>query len=204
MNIESNIRLGKLFLILLHLVLLYVGFLAAYGVYEALSSTNDLLINHQLILITSLVAIVSFNLFDLYSSWKRKSIKNLVYSIVLALSTVCLINLGISWFSVVPLSSGLVLLAFAFQLFFVGGMHIPLWSIQKKNHGLKKVLIIGEDKGEDAGLAKKILKHQPGWFLVHGYTNVKNKNLTKSDLSVVDAVLISQVLLKIRKRKWSS
>lgn len=185
--------LSLLFLALFDLLLLNQGLVFSYWFqYDLEFSIQNIKNYSNLIQEISLISLVVFYFFDLYTDWRRKSIRNLVLSIILAIITVTAFTLSYTfWVQVNPVPRKIILIASVIQIVLITLSRSSIWIISKMLFGRSRVLIIGEDLTECLTVAEKVLQHANGWFVVQDIMQSSQKNDLFEKLQSVDTVLLS-------------
>ena len=149
-----------------------------------------------------LFTILVFYMFDLYTDWKRRSVHNLFYSLILSLIIVNLLCIVASFiFREFAFPRSVLIISFVMQLLLILGYRSVYYWISKSIHGIKKVIIVGKEFENTDLLVDKFHHHSPGWFKVKGY--IYFEELTSGFLENkplnFDAVLINNDLLEDQK-----
>jgi exopolysaccharide biosynthesis polyprenyl glycosylphosphotransferase len=148
----------------------------------------------------SLSALIILYMFDLYTDWRRKGIHDLIYTLILSISTLTMLTMVLTFLDrgfAFPRS--VILIAFIVQSILLVTSRSALWLLSKKLFGSKKVLIVGVDYDNGISLAKKFLQHCKGWFIVSDLLLVENRKELKSKIYNVDVILLSPDITKEHK-----
>lgn len=132
-----------------------------------------------------------FLMFDLYSDWRRKSIQDLILSIVLSILTLSVITMAFTFLDrgfAFPRS--VLFIGAGFQVIFITLSRTIIWSLDKNKFGSQRVLIIAQDSKEGLALAEKFLLHTKGWFVIDGF-NLPNISEVESKLNHIDVVILN-------------
>jgi exopolysaccharide biosynthesis polyprenyl glycosylphosphotransferase len=148
----------------------------------------------------SIVTLIIFYMFDLYSNWRRKSLYNLLYLIVLAVATLGLSTMALTfWYRGFSFPRSVIILSMLLQILFLALTRTAIWWFAKRRYGLRKVLIIDRDLESAVAFAYKFLSHAAGWFVVHRFLSVEQWKVHISVIEEVDVVLLSPSLAKDEK-----
>jgi len=131
-----------------------------------------------------------FLMFNLYSNWIRKSIQDLILSILLATLTLSAVTLVFSWIE--PefiVTSRAIMIGGIFQAVSITLSRSLIWVFNKKAYGAKRVLVIMRDLKEGSILVEKILNHTKGWFTLVGLLPVNQ--LSEVEFKEIDIILIN-------------
>ena len=132
-----------------------------------------------------------FLMFDLYSNWRRKSIQDLVFSILLSIASLSVITMAFTFLdrgfafprSVIFIGAGL-------QVVFITLSRSIVWYLDKRIFGSQRVLVIAQDSKEGSMIAEKLIQ-QKGWFTIDGFLSAEKISEVESKLESIDVVLIS-------------
>ncbi|BAU26522.1 exopolysaccharide biosynthesis polyprenyl glycosylphosphotransferase [Aneurinibacillus soli] len=143
----------------------------------------------------SLVSLVVFYMFDLYSNWRRKSLYNLVYAIVLSIGTLSLITMILTfWYRGFSFPRSVIVLTFFIQVILFIGIRSFVWWAAKRKYGRRSVLIIDHTKEQAALFAQKFHQHIEGWFVIHDRLEAACWKERTDLIHDVDVVLLSPLL----------
>lgn len=139
----------------------------------------------------SIIVLLIFYMFDLYASWRRKSIYNLIYSIALSVLSLNLVAMALTfWYRGFGFPRGVITLGIPVQVAFLTISRSIIWLAAKKFHGRKRVLIVGENTEDCLQLAEKFLGHDRGWFVIDSFLPVTELKKLEAKLQAVDVVLL--------------
>ncbi|WCN38102.1 sugar transferase [Aneurinibacillus uraniidurans] len=143
----------------------------------------------------SLVSLVVFYMFDLYSNWRRKSIYNLIYAIVLSVGTLSLFTMALTfWYRGFSFPRSVIVLSFLIQVVLFISIRSLVWWAAKRKYGRRRVLIIDEKREQAFLFAKKFLQHTTGWFVIHDVLEAERWKKMIHTIHEVDVVLLSPML----------
>ncbi|MDR3587308.1 MAG: sugar transferase [Desulfosporosinus sp.] len=142
----------------------------------------------------SILAGFTFSMFDLYSNWIRKSIQDLISSIILSIVTLLLLTMAL-----IIIDQGyafprsVIIIGAILQFISISLSRSVIWLLNKRAFGSQRVLIIIQDFKEFPILAEKIFQHTKGWFTIGGFLTANNLLLSELESSFkdIDVVLIS-------------
>ncbi len=148
----------------------------------------------------SLSSFVIFYMFDLYSNWRRKSLYNLIYSIVLSIGMLSLITVVLTfWYRGFSFPRSVIFLAAIIQIILFILTRSFIWWFAKRIYGQRKVLIVDKDIKRGFLLAQKFMQHTKGWFVVHKFLPVQNWKKETGIIYEVDVVLLGTSLNREEK-----
>lgn len=138
-------RFVRILLAMVDIILVYLGFIMTYWVFELLSiPTEGTIIDNVKLIVLSASSLFVFYLYDLYSDWRRKSIQHLVYSIVLSMVVFSGFEFMISkWTPYLSFQLSYIFVVFLIQTNLLICLRICFWLVNKKLFGKKKVYIMG-------------------------------------------------------------
>lgn len=143
------------------------------------------------LLIITLVCLLTFYLFDLYGSWQRKSLNNLICSTFLAMMlfavTSLVMGLLLAWTTTVHL----LFIASFLQFVFIVSARLAMWHFARYKHGLKNVLVVSKSNMDGQVIADKFHRHPRGWFRVMDIVTTQHRGSIKKYLKQTDVVIIS-------------
>lgn len=148
----------------------------------------------------SMFCLIAFYMFDLYSNWKRKSLHHLLYTIFLSLLLVMVLTMSLTYMGKgFSFPRSVILFATFLQIIVLGLSRWLMWQIDRKKHGSKKVLIIGDTIENGLSLAEKCMNHSKGWFVIQGFLPAHSKRLLHKKMAEVDVVLLGASLNREEK-----
>ncbi|MFT9849637.1 sugar transferase [Aneurinibacillus sp. REN35] len=201
MTRNSRVKVYKSFFALLDLFLVNAAFILAFRIKFG-TQVPDYNWNSYTSVLPwlSIVTLIIFYMFDLYSNWRRKSLYNLIYLIVLAVATLGLSTMALTfWYRGFSFPRSVIVLSMLLQVIFLIMTRMSIWWLAKRRYGLRKVLIIDSDLERGVVFAHKFLSHAAGWFVVHRFLSVKQWRAHTSMIEEVDVVLLSPSLVKDEK-----
>jgi exopolysaccharide biosynthesis polyprenyl glycosylphosphotransferase len=191
-NKNPSANVHRIFLIFLDLALVYISFSFSYWIQtEGLSLNLGIKIDNSLIFFLFIISFFSFYLFDLYVDWRRKNIRNLLYSVFLSSLTSAGLMLVMLMIKGAVMSIPFVIAVFCMQTVMLCIARFLLWHQLKRIYANKKVLIIGEDYEMNLRMADKFLGQKQDWFIISDFLPIAKKEFFISKLQSVDAVLIA-------------
>lgn len=196
-------RSGKIFLAIIDITLVYVGFIMTNWVFGQFSiPTKGSIIDNFGLIVLSASSFFVFYLYDLYSDWRRKSIQHLVYSIILSMVVFSGFGFMISkWTPFLSFQLGYIFAVFLIQTNLLICIRLCFWLVNKKLFGKKKVYIIGEDSNTGLHLAGKFLNHNKGWFEISGYIPLTKKGSIHEYVEKGDLFLLSPTINRLDKEE---
>lgn len=179
-------------ILLLDIILVNFSFILAYLVrYNFTLPRFNLEPYLSLIPWISVITGFIFLMFDLYSNWRRKSIQDIAFSIVLSTLMLSLITMAFTFMNRgFSFPRSVIFIGACLQILFVTLSRSIVWYLDKRTFGSQRVLVIAQDLKEGSILAEKLLK-QKGWFTIDGYLSTDKISEMESKLELIDVILIS-------------
>lgn len=144
----------------------------------------------------SIIGFIIFYMFDLYANWRRKSIYNLFYSIVLSVLTLTLFTMALTfWYRGFSFPRSVIIVTPLIQVVLLAVSRSLIWYGSKHRYGRKRVLIVGENQADGLRLAEKFFGHDQGWFIITDFVPADKLAAMEQKLAQVDVVLLSSSLV---------
>lgn len=196
-NKNPGANAHRIFLVFLDIALVYISFSFSHWIHaEGLSIDLGVEIDNSLIFFLLISSFLSFYLFDLYVDWRRKSVRNLLYSVILSSLTLSGLMLAMLMIKGAVMSIPFIITAFCIQTVMLCTMRFLFWNQLKRIYANKKVLIIGEDYEASLKMADKFLSQKQEWFIISDFLPLIKKEFLLSKLQSADAVLIAPEINK--------
>jgi len=139
----------------------------------------------------SMFCFLALYMFDLYSSWNRKSLHHLLYTIFLSVLLVMVLTMSLTYMGKgFSFPRSVILFATFLQILVLGACRAFLWHLGRKKHGSKKVLVVGDDLESGVSLAEKCMNHSTGWFIIHSFLPAHCRRVLQKKMAEVDVVLL--------------
>lgn len=180
-------RLDKSLMLGMDLSFILTGYFITEWIYDyPIANTNS-----NTILILTLICLLTFYMFDLYGNLQRKSSKNLVCSIFLAMMIFTLTSMFIGFLLSWTTTVNLLLIASFLQFIFIVTARLAMWHFARYRHGLKNVLVVSKSNLDGQTIAEKFHQHHRGWFRVMDIVTTQHRGSIKKYLKQADVVIIS-------------
>lgn len=105
------------------------------------------------------------------------------------------------WFRGFAFPRSVLLFAATFQLILIGAWRAAFWSVERRLHGERPILIVAGTPlstaaacaagDEELSLIRRFLNIPRGWFRLHAVVPYHNLNLIEAEMGEVDAVLLA-------------
>ncbi len=143
----------------------------------------------------SFVTFITFYMFGLYSTWKRQSIENLIYTIVISVITLSLIGMALTfWQREFAFPRTVLILSVVIQVIIMVAGRSLVWNISRWFFGQKKVLIVGAVIEDGLFLMEKFAHHTKGWYVVQDFAQAADLSSLTEKILQADVVVISSLV----------
>jgi exopolysaccharide biosynthesis polyprenyl glycosylphosphotransferase len=196
MVMGKHSKLQILLLALSDILLINFGFAAAF-VMRFGFDLPDYNLDPYLTLVPwlSIITLIVFYMFDLYASWRRKNIYNLVYAVVISVFILMMITMALAfWYRGFAFPRSVLSITVVVQIALLATSRSIFWIVDKRLHGRKKVLIIVDQANSEIAVADKFLEHDKGWFDVAEVISGSELKLLDFKLNQVDVVVFNASL----------
>jgi len=170
--------LYKPIVIALDVLLVNAGFLLAFYIQWGRLATrpkNVLAYEHLAILI-SVITVISFHLLDLYQDWLRRSLRHVIYSIIIAVTVTLMTTMALGfWSRQFAFPRSVLILASIIQIFLVSAYRAEMRKLYRRWFGNRRTVVVAESP--DAGLlaAEKFQDQSRGLYAIE-------RSLTRREL----------------------
>ncbi|MFC8685095.1 sugar transferase [Brevibacillus porteri] len=188
-------------IILLDTLAIHAGFIMAFFIrFQNNLPEENLVAYQQTALWLSIVSIILFYFFELYSNWARKSYHQLMYSVFISVGLMMVFTMAVSfWYREFAFPRSVILLSGVLNLILIGIIHTAVWYAQRLTFGKKKVLIVGQDVNDGLLIANKVLDHNKGWFTVKEFVPYCDHPKFLLSLTQAEVVILSPNIPKDEK-----
>ncbi len=147
---------------------------------------------------TSLVFLLLLAAFDLYTP-RRRGILPVINSVLVVTSMMSVATMALSfWLRGFAFPRGVLVLGTMFQMVFLSAWRLLCWALERRWHGLKRVMVVGSlDGGKD--LLQKFIDAPPGWLKPAFYFLPEDIEVIAGHLPEVEAVLLTSSVPNERK-----
>jgi exopolysaccharide biosynthesis polyprenyl glycosylphosphotransferase len=196
MNRLVRFFLYKPIVVAVDVLLVDAGFLLAYllgnGYLPAPLQRDSVL---PLSVLFSLSTLIIFHLLDLYRDWLRRSLRHVLYSVIIAVVIMLLTTMGLAfWSRPLAVPRGLLLLAACFQVTLLCAYRIFMRRIYRHSFGNRRTVIVGETDEDAASIMRKFEAHDVGLYHVEGYRLRRDLMPPYRELDDAETVVLSQGL----------
>ncbi|REJ10267.1 sugar transferase [Halobacillus trueperi] len=172
--------------IFIDMALLFSGFRIIYNFFEA-SSIVDFPFHTASLPLALGIAYMIFTFSDSYRNWERKSVKDLMYSVVFSMTILGLfISLGIVFTSWFTFGISYLMVSISLQTLLLLLVRLLAWSLIRKR-AIKRIWLIGNDDSK----MHHFLEQNEGWYQICGSSHSMDENILTKYGEETDALLVS-------------
>ena len=193
----------RVFYLIIDLFIIYGSIAFVFYLLENIDMLEDFQKNFEAFtLITPFIGILYLILmyaFGLYNI-TRKNLTELIYTVFLISVSLLIGTMGICFFVrdiALAFPRSVILLSGLFYFIFLTLWYILTWSIGRKIHGVKKIVIIGEESNK---MANAILSKYPKLYQIENRCSEKDPFLSTKIESVDEVFLCPGILEEIREK----
>ena len=183
--------------VLCDVLLVNVGFLLA-----CLLSQNELLPEPantasylHLAVWISLTTVVVFHLLDIYRDWLRRSLRHVLYSVLIAVVLTLLTTMGLGlWSPQFAFPRSVFVLAALLQAALLCGYRIQVRRLYRRWCGDRRTIVIGESEDDAWSVLGKFEEHNVGLYDMQGYLLRQDLQPPYPELESAETVVLTQNL----------
>ncbi|MGA2370836.1 MAG: sugar transferase [Candidatus Korobacteraceae bacterium] len=145
--------------------------------------------------LVSLTTLVIFHLLDLYRDWLRRSLRHVLYSVIIAVGMTLLTTMGLGfWARQFAFPRSVLLLAAFIQVGLLCSYRVEMRRLYRRWFGNRRTIVIGE-RDDDASLVmEKFEEHDVGLYRMQGYVLRRNLRPPYTELDDAETIVLSQSL----------
>ena len=188
--VKNNLSLMNIPLVIFDLVIINISyglsFLMKFGSIVPNANWNAYM---QIMPFMLLGTVLSFFLFNLYNGLIRKSIKDILYSLFLALVVTTLFIMGLAYLmEILAFPRSIVLIALLIEYVLFAALRIATLFVSKRVLGIRKVLLIGRSSSETMLMKRKFTEYDVNRYLEFEMANVgeTQKKIDNADCIVIN------------------
>lgn len=197
MNRPIRFFLYKPIVMLCDVSLINVGFLLAFLLLRKhlLQPEKNLASYLNLALLLSLATLLIFHLLDLYRDWLRRSLRHVLYSVLIAVSMTLLATMGIGfWARQFAFPRSVLVLAAFVQAILLCSYRILMRRAYRRWFGNRRTVVIGESEEDACAVVQKFSAHEVGLYRLQGYLLRCDLEPPYQELNAAETVVLSQNL----------
>ena len=189
--------LYKAIVMICDVCLVNAGFLIAFSLLH-----NHLLTPREnwssylhLSVLVSLTTLVIFQLLDLYRDWLRRSLRHVLYSVMIAISMTLLTTMSLGfWARQFAFPRSVLVLAAFIQIALVCSYRIQMRRVYRRWFGNRCTVVIGEAEDDAWSVMQKFEDHNVGLYRLEGYLLRRDLQAPYAELDSAETVVLSQAL----------
>lgn len=145
--------------------------------------------------LVSLTTLVIFQLLDLYRDWLRRSLRHVLYSVIIAVGLTLLTTMGLGfWARQFAFPRSVLLLAACIQVGLLCSYRIQMRRLYRRWCGNRRTVVIGEREEDAWSVMQKFDEHDVGLYRMQGYLLRRDLHPPYSELDGAETVVLSQGL----------
>src|SRR5271165_4678584 len=187
--------LYKPIVLALDVLLVNAGFLLAFYIQWGRLATrpkNVLAYEHLAILI-SVITVISFHLLDLYRDWLRRSLRHVVYSIIIAVTMTLMTTMALGfWSRQFAFPRSVLVLASVIQIFLVPAYRIQMRRLYRRWFGNRRTLVVVESPEAGLLVAEKFQDQSRGLYAIKNSVTRRELQPPYPELDQAETVVLSQ------------
>jgi len=136
--------------------------------------------------------------FDLYAQRRRDAV-SVVSSVLVVVAAMSVVTMALSfWLRGFAFPRGVLILGALLQFVLLSAWRLLCWALERRIHGVKRVMVVGSiDGGRD--LLQKFIDAPPGWLKPSLFFLPDDLEVIASNLQQVDALLLAPTIPDERK-----
>ncbi len=163
--------LYKPIVIAFDVLLVNVGFLLAFLLLWAhlLTRSRNLSAYSHLAVLISVTTLITFHLLDLYRDWLRRSLRHVIYSVIIAVGMTMVTTMALGfWSREFAFPRSVLATACLIQIVLISAYRMQMRRVYRRWFGNRRTLVIGESSGSAWSVADKFLEHNVGLYSLEG------------------------------------
>ena len=184
-------------IVITDVLLVNAGFLLAFFLRRNQPASPSLTISSYLHLavLISLIALVIFHLLDLYRDWLRRSLRHVLFSVLIAVGMTLLTTMGLAyWTRDFAFPQQVLVLAAFLQVGLLCSYRIQMRRVYRRWFGNRRTVIIGESEDDAYAVLQKFEEHDVGLYRMQGYLLRRDLRSPYAELDHAETVVLTQNL----------
>lgn len=189
--------LFKPIVIALDILLINAGFLLSFLLWwnHLLTRSQNISAYLQLVVVISLATVVTFQLLDLYRNWLRRSLRHVIYSIIIAVCMTLLTTMALGfWSRHFAFPRSVLLTAGIIQIGLMSAYRIQMRRLYRRWFGNRKTIVIADSEPCAWSIAKKFEEHSQGLYSIKGYVLSRDLELPYAELQDAETIIVTEGL----------
>ncbi len=178
-------------------LLINAGFLISFLLWwnHLLTRSQNISAYLELVVVISLATVVTFQLLDLYRSWLRRSLRHVVYSIIIAVCMTLLTTMALGfWSRHFAFPRSVLLTAGIIQIGLIAAYRIQMRRLYRRWFGNRKTIVIADSEPCACSIAKKFAEHSQGLYSIEGYVLSRDLELPYAELQDAETIILTEGL----------
>ena len=149
----------------------------------------------HLVVLISLTALVIFHLLDLYRDWLRRSLRHVLYSVLIAVTMTLLTTMGLAyWTRDFAFPQRVLVLAAFIQVLLLCSYRMQMRRVYRRWFGNRRTVVIGESENDAYSVMQKFEEHDIGLYRMQGYLLRRDLRPPYAELDDAETVVLTQNL----------
>jgi exopolysaccharide biosynthesis polyprenyl glycosylphosphotransferase len=145
--------------------------------------------------LVSLTTLLIFQLLDLYRDWLRRSLRHVLYSIIIAVAMTLLTTMSLGfWARQFAFPRSVLILAALIQVLLLCGYRIQMRNMYRRLFGNRSTIVIGECEEDAFQVLQKFIEHDVGLYRMQGYLLRSDLQPPYLELEDAETIVLSQNL----------
>ena len=192
-----RVLLFRPIVIALDILLINAGFLLSFLFWwnHLLSRSQNISAYLQLVVVISLATVVTFQLFDLYRDWLRRSLRHVIYSIIIAVCMTLLTTMALGfWSRHFAFPRSVLLTAGIIQIILISAYRIQMRKLYRRWFGNRKTVVIADSEQCAGSIARKFEEHSQGLYSIEGYVLSCDLESPYTELQDAETIILTEGL----------
>jgi exopolysaccharide biosynthesis polyprenyl glycosylphosphotransferase len=163
--------LYKPIVIAFDVLLVNFGFLLAFLLLwnHLLTRSTNLSAYRHLAVLISVTTLITFHLLDLYRDWLRRSLRHVIYSVIIAVGMTMLATMALGfWNREFAFPRSVLAAACLIQIVLISAYRMQMRRVYRRWFGNRRTLVIGESTESAWNVGHKFLEHNVGLYSLEG------------------------------------
>ncbi len=183
--------------IALDVLLINAGFLLSFLLWwnHLLARRQNISAYLELIVVISLATVVTFHFMDLYRDWLRRSLRHVIYSIIIAVGMTLLTTMALGfWSRHFAFPRSVLLTAGILQIGLISAYRVQMRRLYRHWFGNRKTIVIADSEPCAWNIARKFEEHSHSLYSIEGYVLGRNLEPPYPELQDPETVVLAEGL----------
>jgi exopolysaccharide biosynthesis polyprenyl glycosylphosphotransferase len=183
--------------IALDVLLINAGFLLSFLLWwnHLLARRQNISAYLELVVVISLATVVTFHFMDLYRDWLRRSLRHVIYSIIIAVGMTLLTTMALGfWSRHFAFPRSVLLTAGILQIGLISAYRVQMRRLYRRWFGNRKTVVIADSEPCAWNIARKFEEHSHGLYSIEGYVLGRNLEPPYPELQDPETVVLAEGL----------